>query len=42
MRAYFDLREFVFHIVRVHSFDLLTSRSSENLDDLDKLIDTDD
>lgn len=34
----FDLREFKFCIIRIHAFNLFSSRSSQNLDDLNKLI----
>ena len=30
----------MFHVIRVHRLDLFASRSTENLDDLDELIDT--
>ena len=35
-----DLREFVLHVVGVHSLDLFSRRCTENLDDLHKLVDT--
>lgn len=34
----FDLREFVFHVVRVHSADLVACRCAKNLDNLNKLV----
>ena len=33
-----DLRELVFHVVRVHGLDLLPRRSAQDLDDLDELV----
>lgn len=33
-----NLREFVFHVVRVHRLDLLSRWRSQNLDDFDQLI----
>ena len=35
-----DLWELVFHVVGVHGTDLVTSRGTQNLDDLDQLINT--
>jgi hypothetical protein len=35
-----DLRELVLHVVGVHGADLVASRGSQDLDDLDQLIDT--
>jgi len=35
-----DLGELVFHVVGVHGADLVASRSSQNLDDLDQLVNT--
>lgn len=35
-----DLREFVLHIVGVHSPDLLAGWCAKNLDDFDELVDT--
>lgn len=40
MKANLDLWEFVLHVIRVHRLDLFTSGSTENLDDLNELIDT--
>lgn len=37
-RMRLDLRELVFHIVRVHGSNLLPSRCSEDLDDLHQLV----
>lgn len=34
-----DLREFVLHVIRVHSANLLSSGRSQDLDDLDELVD---
>ena len=36
--SWFDLREFEFGVVRVHGMDLVSGRSTENLDDFDKLV----
>lgn len=36
----FDLRELVLHIIRIHSFNLLSRRRAEYLDNLHELIDT--
>lgn len=33
-----DLRELVFHVVRVHGANLLTGRSSEDFDNLNELV----
>lgn len=38
-RVWLDLREFVFHIVGVHGSDLLASRCTQNLDNLNQLVD---
>lgn len=35
-----DLRELVFHVVGVHGANLVASRSSQDLDDLDQLVNT--
>jgi hypothetical protein len=35
-----DLGELVFHVVGVHGADLIASRSSQDLDDLNQLVDT--
>lgn len=40
--AHLDLRELVLHVIRVHRLDLFASRGTENLDDFDELIDSDD
>jgi hypothetical protein len=34
-----DLGELVFHVVGVHGADLIASRSSQDLDDLNQLVD---
>jgi hypothetical protein len=36
----FDLRELMFHVIRIHGSYLFLRRSSENFDDFDELIDT--
>lgn len=33
-----DLRELVLHVIRIHGTDLVPRRSSQDLDDLDQLI----
>lgn len=35
-----DLRELVLHVIGVHGLDLFSRRCTQNLDDLDKLVDT--
>ena len=35
-----DLREFVLHVVGVHGADLVARRRTQNLDNLDELVDT--
>ena len=37
-RVRLDLGELMLHVVWIHGADLLTGWSSENLDDLDKLV----
>jgi len=37
---WFDLREFVFHVIRIHGSYLFFGRSSEDFDDFNELIDT--
>lgn len=39
-RVWLNLGEFVFHIVGIHGSDLLASRCTQNLNDLDQLINT--
>src|SRR5690242_4155109 len=39
-RMRLDLRKLVLHVVRVHGTDLVSCGCAENLDDLDKLVDT--
>lgn len=39
-RMRLDLRELVLHVIGVHGADLVSCRSAQYLDDLDKLIDT--
>lgn len=39
-RMRLDLRELVFHVVGVHGANLIPCGRTENLDDLDKLVDT--
>ena len=36
--VWLDLGKFVFHVVRVHRADLLSSRCTQNFDDLDQLV----
>lgn len=39
-RVRLDLGEFVFHIIRIHGPNLVSGRCAEDLDDLNKLVDT--
>lgn len=39
-RMRLDLREFMLHVVWIHSLDLLTSWGTKDFDDLDKLVNT--